>query len=322
MKLIFLTGHRKSGTTLLHKLFDGHPGICVYPVDLGILYAYFPAFTSDPDIDDPALLQRLVEVVRHGFAREDAGIDDHGFVEVFKEQLAGKDLRSKSAVLTALLGSWQEFTGADPSLPILVKETSQAIYFDEFLAAFPEMRMVNLLRDPRDNFSAIKAGVQQYYSKLGEGDFEALASLINRARMDFRAGAVNAAENPDAFCNLRFEDLVADPETAMKNLAEFLDVSFDQTLLTPTMLGKGFAGNSYDGLKFAGVSTQNIGRWRDRISTKEAMIIEYWMDDEMKSAGYESAFPVKDCQKAFGEFYAWYNSNYFFKDAFSKAGQK
>ena len=181
--------------------------------------------------------------------------------------------------------------------------------------------MVNLLRDPRDNYSAIKAGVQQYYSKLGEGNFEALASLINRARMDFRSGNVNAAEKPDAFCNLRFEDLVADPETAMKDLAEFLDVSFGQTLLTPTMQGKGFAGNNYDGLKFGGISTKNVGRWRDRISEKEAMIIEYWMEAEMKSAGYETVFPIKDCQTAFGEFYAWYNSKYFFRDAFSKAGQ-
>ncbi|MEM7463116.1 MAG: sulfotransferase [Pseudomonadota bacterium] len=318
MKLIFLTGHRKSGTTLLHKLFDGHPGICVYPVDLGILYAYFPAFTSDPDIDDSALLQRLDEVIRHGFRRQEADIDDNRFSEMLEAQLKGKDIRSKSTVLTALLGSWQEFTGADPGFPVLIKETSQAIYFDEFLSAFPEMRMVNLLRDPRDNFSAIKAGVTKHYSKLGEGDLESLASLINRARMDFRAGMSNAAETPSAFCNLRFEDLAADPEKTMQNLVEFLDISFDETLLKPTIQGKNFAGNSYDGLKFGGVSTQNVGRWRERISEKEAMIIEYWMESEMKSAGYETVFPVKDCKKAFGEFYAWYNSNYFFRDAFSK----
>ena len=39
---IFLTGHRKSGTTLLKSLIDGHPDINVYPTDLTLLYAYFP----------------------------------------------------------------------------------------------------------------------------------------------------------------------------------------------------------------------------------------------------------------------------------------
>ena len=33
MQFKILTGHRKSGTTLLHKLFDGHPDLNVYPVD-------------------------------------------------------------------------------------------------------------------------------------------------------------------------------------------------------------------------------------------------------------------------------------------------
>ena len=46
-ELFILTGHRKSGTSMFHRLFDGHPDINLYPVDLSILYAYFPCFTSD-----------------------------------------------------------------------------------------------------------------------------------------------------------------------------------------------------------------------------------------------------------------------------------
>ena len=34
MKIIFLTGHRKSGTTLLSNLLDNVNGLCVYPTDL------------------------------------------------------------------------------------------------------------------------------------------------------------------------------------------------------------------------------------------------------------------------------------------------
>ena len=30
--IIFLTGHRKSGTSLLLRLFDNHPDIDVYPM--------------------------------------------------------------------------------------------------------------------------------------------------------------------------------------------------------------------------------------------------------------------------------------------------
>ena len=30
-KILFLTGHRKSGTSMLHNLFDGHEDFLVYP---------------------------------------------------------------------------------------------------------------------------------------------------------------------------------------------------------------------------------------------------------------------------------------------------
>ena len=43
-KLLFLTGHRKSGTTMFANLFDGHDDFLVYPSDICLLYAYFPYF--------------------------------------------------------------------------------------------------------------------------------------------------------------------------------------------------------------------------------------------------------------------------------------
>ena len=46
MKTIFITGHRKSGTTLLSNLFDGHEDFAVYPTDLSLMYAYFPYFNK------------------------------------------------------------------------------------------------------------------------------------------------------------------------------------------------------------------------------------------------------------------------------------
>ena len=41
VKIIFLTGHRKYGTTLLSNLLDNVNGLCVYPTDLALLYAYY-----------------------------------------------------------------------------------------------------------------------------------------------------------------------------------------------------------------------------------------------------------------------------------------
>ena len=47
MQILFITGHRKSGTTLLGNLFDNNDFACVYPTDLSLMYAYFPSFNNN-----------------------------------------------------------------------------------------------------------------------------------------------------------------------------------------------------------------------------------------------------------------------------------
>lgn len=320
MRLIFLTGHRKSGTTMLHKLFDGHSQLCVYPVDVSLLYAYFPAFAADPGLGESDLLERARTVVARSLVQAEnaaSGLDGAAFAERFVSRLKGEDLRSKKAILSTLLACWQEMSGCDASLPVVIKETSQSIHVDEYLSAFPDSKFVNLVRDPRDNYAALKAGVAGHYARLGEGDLETLASLINRARMDFLSGYLNAGRLPDRFCVLRFEDLVAAPQTRMRELSQFCGIAYEETMLRPTIMSRSFAGNSYDNLAFDSVSAVNVGRWRERISEEEAMVIEFWLGDVMERAGYECVFSPEQGQAAFARFYDWYNSRYFFRDAFA-----
>ena len=44
--------------------------------------------------------------------------------------------------------------------------------------------MVNIIRDPRDNFASIKSGLKKYYEKFGEDNISSLTSTIFRARQD------------------------------------------------------------------------------------------------------------------------------------------
>ena len=44
MKIVVIGGTRKSGTTLFHSLFDGHPDIILPPHDLNVFYAQLIEF--------------------------------------------------------------------------------------------------------------------------------------------------------------------------------------------------------------------------------------------------------------------------------------
>jgi hypothetical protein len=324
LDIIFLTGHRKSGTTMLHRLFDGHPDIAVYPVDLSVFYAYFPCFVANKNLTDNDLRKRIEIVLRTslGYVKDIAGVDDKSldiglFIKKFWQYMGGRNIKARGDVLYGIAEAWYEYSNSSKKKPILFKETSQAIYFQEIAKAFPSCKFINIVRDPRDNYAALKSGVKKYYSLMGEGELETLASLLNRAKMDLMAAKLYEKEFPVNFFTLKFEDLTNQAEYEMKRITRFAAIEFDACLLQPTVFGKPYAGNSHDGNIFRNISNQNVGKWKERISEFEAQVIEFWLGDDMERWGYQRSFSVKKCAESFAEFYQWYNCRYFFSDSFS-----
>lgn len=322
---IFLTGHRKSGTTLLRGLFDGHDSATVYPTDIGLFYAYFPCFTQDRSQSQKQLQDRISLVLHRSLTTinpaEHSGpvIETDRFLDLFWSRLGSMNLFERSSLLDALGKAWCDYCGLDPErTTVALKETSQSVFFGELKADFPSLKMIQLIRDPRDNYAALKAGVSNYYAGLGEGELETLASLINRCRMDMIAARVNADLHPDSFHVVRFEDLVGKPREALGRACEFLRWPLSDAMLSPTVMGSPTLGNSHNGPRFREIDDSHVDAWRRRISAEEAKVIEYWCGREMRDWGYELAFSAAEQQAAFADFYAWYNCRYFFSDSFSR----
>ncbi len=105
----------------------------------------------------------------------------------------------------------------------MLKETSIEIYASEILDWFPQSRFVQILRDPRDNFAALAAGVDKHYGPLGEDRKRTLASLLHRARHGLRMASRNRARlGEERYHLLRYEDLVdgtRDPHAAACRLS-------------------------------------------------------------------------------------------------------
>jgi hypothetical protein len=318
---VILTGHRKSGTSVFHRLFDNLDSINLYPVDISILYAYFPCFTGNKEICETDLRSRVIRVFRKGLELVNdensvVKIDLDELSDIFTARIAGRDLRDKSEMILAVFEAWASYQKIQvTTLPFVFKETSQAIFFKYFKEKFPKLKMISLIRDPRDNFAALRAGVDNYYSGFGEESIDVLASLINRVRMDLIAAKQNQQRYPESFLAIRFEDLMVQPEETMRKVAGFLDIEYVDSMLVPTILGQPYSGNSHDGKVFSGLSTQNVGNWSRRISNDEAMIIEYWLADVMELWDYELNFEYADSQSSFSKFYEMYNCKYFYHDS-------
>jgi hypothetical protein len=326
--LVFLCGHRKSGTTLLANLLDGHPQLAIYPNDLALLYAYFPDFIRAHD-DPGERRARLQRILFTDLEERFAGLpttpplDVEALGEAFFGGLSDADLGNPAVLISRLMVSFQALSGLSPQVArwSVFKETSIEIYAAEILQWFPEAKFIQIMRDPRDNFSALAAGVEAHYSQLGEDRRQTLASLLHRASL----GATMAMQNrkafgPERYHLLRFEDLTGDCEGALRAVAEFLEIEFDSRLLTPTVLGLPTCGNNYDGETKISVDARNAGRWRERITPEEAQIIEFYMREVMTEFGYTPAFTFSEQAAAAAEFYKWQNYAYFYSDRFSDGG--
>lgn len=325
--LVAICGHRKSGTTLLSNLLDGHPRLAVYPIDIALLYAYFPHFlqvTPSPKLRRARLERVLFEDLADRLSTLgcSSALDVDKLRKHFFSGLKDAELGDVRTLIGHLMTSFQAIANR-PAGAVkwgVVKETSVEIYAAELLDWFPDMRFIQVVRDPRDNFAALAAGVDEHYGKLGEDRRRTLASLVHRGKLGLRMALENrTAYGPERYHLVRYEDLTAEPETTMREIAQFLDIEFDRCLITPTVLGTPTGGNSYDGGRADGIDRRNVGRWRQRICDEDAAVIEFYFADEMKAFGYRPEFDDAARRHAAAEFYKWQNYAYFYSDRFMAA---
>ncbi len=324
MKYIILTGHRKSGTTLLHRLFDNHPGLNIYPVDISLLYAYYPCWTNKKlsagqlkDRFSLVVKKSTSEFVGQKILKDGSKFDSNVFLEIIWKNYNPSDLIQPHLIIDAISNSYCEYLRLDKSLPFLFKETSQIINLKRILEKNTDVKMLQIIRDPRDNYSAIKDGVSNYYKDMGEDEMKSLASVLNRAKLDLELARKELQSKSNNFYTTHFEHLTADPEKTLRKIANDLQIDWHNNLTSPTFLGGKFTGNNHAGDKFQGITSSNVGRWKERISKNEACIIEGWLADIMTYWGYQLEYSHDDHVNALSDFYAWYNCKYFFSDSFT-----
>ncbi|MFH0883263.1 MAG: sulfotransferase [bacterium] len=323
---LFLAGHRKSGTTLLLGLLDGHPELCVYPQDPHTLYAYFPQFVREgiPREDRLARLDRVIfDQLKLKWSAQGwlDRLDIEGMRSRFHQLIEGKDLGDIGEVLEAQVRAFAHVAGQDDARRAwdVVKETSIEIYANELMNAFPGSRFIHLVRDPRDNYAALKAGLEKYYSRYSDEANTILASMIHRCGLGMKLASMNRERlGESSYLILRHEDVTSDPETEMKRIAEFAGIDYLPGMLIPTVLGHSTRGNNFEKMDMSKVRSVNVGRWRERITADEEKILEFHFTDLMKQYGYECEYTAREQMDAASEFYKWSNYRYFYFDHFAQ----
>ena len=172
-----------------------------------------------------------------------------------------------------------------------------------------------MIRDPRDNWAAIAAGVDSYYKNFGENRLEALASTVFRIQTGFRSLMINTKiSDAQEYRAVKFEDLVERTNETLIELTDWLGVERTLDLQVPTRAGTNYEGNSHDGLRFTRVSSDNVGRFKERLPAEEIAVIEALCEPIMNFFDYQLTTDPSERLAAIQRFYSFVNSRYFYYD--------
>ncbi len=312
---VFICGHRKSGTTLLLSLFDDHPELSVFPADSGFFYKYYPLCESNHfSLKDS--LEVITNEIIGNFEQEYNKLTDADRKKVnFDIKKFTSDFvslaESKSTpedMLACLMIAFHDNYKHAGRKRWVEKTTSSEIYALDIADWFPDAKFIHLIRDPRDNWASLKSGWDVKYRRYNDSPQRLLQSLIERGKLGMEFAKHNQKILGDQrYKIIKFEELTNTPEGIMKDLCQFIGISFNEKLLKPTFLGVPWEGNNFDGLKFDSVSDVNAGRWNERIEENEAKLIEYYFADIMDHFGYRCEYTLKERVSAAKEQYKWHN---------------
>lgn len=149
-------------------------------------------------------------------------------------------------------------------------------YADHIFDAYPDAKIIHMLRDPRDRYEAMQHKSHRR-SKLG----------IATARWHTSAmlAQKNQIEYSGRYKVIRYETLVTDPETALSEICEFLNEDYFPEMLElqgETRFAKQMPDEEISGP----LTTKYIGRYRNGLSSRETAYIQKQTGKLMTVFGY------------------------------------
>jgi hypothetical protein len=165
-------------------------------------------------------------------------------------------------------------------------------YIGEILQLYPEARIINMIRDPRDVLLSQKGKWKR--RALGAKNIprkEAFRSWINYHPILISKlwnASIRAAETfveEERVYTIHFEYLLANPEETVQKICDFLNISFDQRLLDVPQIGSSY---NADQPEQTGINPDRAGNWqKGGLNTDEIFLCQKITKVFMERNGYK-----------------------------------
>lgn len=268
----FIVGSPRSGTTLLQALLDAHPDIAI-PPESHIYARFAKLFPLYGDLRAPACRRRWVrDLVNDVWIwRWNLPLEATDIERLIAQPTRPAIIDELFRIYAAREGAtrWGDKTpGHAHALPLIRQD-------------FPGAKVIHMIRDGRDVAESLRR------MPWGASSMVGLAEEWRRDVLACRA-FFGGKNHPDLL-EVRYEQLVNDPEGQLQRVFAFLGVSFRDTTrsyaessLTHAYLNRDRVHASLEG----GIKKSRVGVYRKTFTAAEIEIFESIAGDALQAHGY------------------------------------
>jgi hypothetical protein len=323
-KPIFISGLRKSGTSMVKNLLDNHPDLFVYPPNELHFFKFTHYYnlgrkakhTSRRKIPIPEMLERICRDKWFNPFPRQTSIDWDSFVdigrlhELIRNSTAGDYPGLFVDIANAMAAATTSFEGDLETTRFTCKGVQQEEFFPELREWFPDLRMVYVLRNPYAQLNSainnMRHGRKGLEEKLRVGidrknldasfAYPYLGPRLRQMRISYYFMQKFHELSPKQFYILNYDALLLDPKAELLKLCQFLDLDFHDNMMELTLCGQPIQRIGWSVKKFtdSSISPAPLTAWKEQLSGIAVRLVNLYFADVLEDYGYdrvESRYP-------------------------------
>jgi Sulfotransferase family len=276
---VFVLGCPRSGTTVLYHMLLSAGGFAVYRSESNVFNLLVPRFRGMRSAADR---QELLEMWLRSKLFRVSGLDAREIsAKIMAECLGGGDfLRIVMQEVASKQGAgrWADCT------------PDHLLYMEEIKRQIPDALFIHIIRDGRDvALSYVKQG---WSYPLPWDRHERLGVAGLYWEWVVRKGREQGKRLGSDYQEVRFEELITNPQETLSRLGLFIDHDLDYGRIQRAGIGSVSQPNT----SFAGESEETfnpVARWKTKISPEQIAAVEKLIGDYLLELGYSLLLGAK-----------------------------
>jgi hypothetical protein len=175
-----------------------------------------------------------------------------------------------------------------------VYDPDNVLHMHRVKTEIPNALFVHIIRDGRDIALSLKKMGGFTPLPWDRGPTRSLMATALYWEWMVRKGREHGRKFPSDYIEIRYEDLITDPQRTLQTLGRFIDHDLDYERIRNAGLGRLSESNSSFRDEGASEEVNPVGRWKERLAPGDVAAIEAAVAGCLEETGYALSVPAAE----------------------------